>query len=43
MEIKERIDKVDDRSIMLFKKYPFVGALVLIVGALIGFAIGVMI
>jgi len=39
-DIKDRIDKVDDRLLMLFKKYPLVGAAVFLVGLAVGLAIG---
>ena len=33
---KERLSKVDDRAINLFKRYPFVGAAVFIAGIIVG-------
>ena len=39
-ELKQRAGLVDDRAIVLFKKYPLVGVAVLLVGFLIGFAVG---
>ncbi len=39
-ELKQRAGLVDDRAIVLFKKYPLVGAAVLLVGFVIGFAVG---
>jgi hypothetical protein len=39
-ELKQRAGLVDDRAIVLFKKYPLVGAAVLLVGFVIGFLVG---
>ena len=38
--LKDRVSKVDDRTKVLAKKYPFVFAAVLLAGAIIGFALG---
>ena len=40
MDIKDRIDKVDDRAKVLVKKYPFVAAAVFLAGGVIGFGLG---
>ena len=40
-ELKERAEKVDERALALFKKYPLVGTAVLLVGFLIGLGVGV--
>ena len=39
-KIKERISKVDDRIIVMVKKYPFVFAAVILIGVVIGFVVG---
>ena len=39
-KIKERVSKVDDRILVLMKKYPFVFTVMLLVPLLVGFAIG---
>ena len=39
-EIKDRITKVDDRIIVMVKKYPFVFAAVILIGVVIGFVVG---
>jgi predicted heme/steroid binding protein len=35
-DIKDRIDKADERTIALFKKYPVVGSLVFLAGFAVG-------
>lgn len=39
-ELKKRASLVDDRAINLFKRYPLVGSVVLIVGFVLGFVVG---
>jgi len=39
-EVKERITQVDDRVLMMAKKYPFVFAFMVVVPFLVGFVIG---
>ncbi len=39
-EMEDRVKQIDDRSIMLFKKYPLVGASVFLVGVVVGIIIG---
>ena len=34
--VKERVSKVDERVPALFKRYPLVGAVVFVAGALVG-------
>ena len=42
-EIKDRVSKVDDRTKVLIKKYPFVFTAVLLAGAIIGLVIGLLV
>ena len=39
-ELKQRIDRADERAINLFKKYPIVGTIVLLVGFVLGVIVG---
>lgn len=39
-ELKDRIDKVDERTVNLFKRYPIVGGLVFIAGYICGVLMG---
>lgn len=39
-DIKDRVDKVDERVVALFKRYPLVGAAVFLVGVAVGVGIG---
>ena len=39
-DIKDRLEKVDDRTLMLFKKYPLVGAAVFLAGLALGLVVG---
>lgn len=39
-DIKDRIKKADDRALVLVKKYPFVFALVILLGFAVGFVVG---
>jgi len=42
-EIKDRIDKVDDRLKVLIKKYPLVFSAVLLAGAILGLLAGIFV
>ena len=39
-EIKDRVSKVDDRIMVMVRKYPFVFVTVILIGVLIGFVVG---
>jgi hypothetical protein len=39
-DLKNRISKADERAVNLFKRYPVVGGSVLVIGILIGLALG---
>jgi len=39
-EIKDRVSKVDDRIMVMVRKYPFVFTAVILIGVLIGFVVG---
>ena len=39
-QLKARAEKVDERTVALFKKYPLVGSAVFLAGLLIGLIVG---
>ena len=39
-DLKDRVEKVDDRIRVLVKKYPLVPAAVFLAGAIVGFGVG---